>query len=212
MTLRPVSAQTLQRLPLYVSYLKSLPAEGAANVSATAIADALGLNDVQVRKDLASVSDSGRPKIGYITRDLVAEIENYLGCNDANCAVIAGVGKLGRALISYGGFSAYGLNIVAAFDVADDVVGTVIAGKQVFPLERLEELCRRMHVRIGIIAVPSAEAQSVCDAYVRSGIRAVWNFAPTYLNVPDDVLVQSENMAYSLAVLSKHLLEMTTCD
>ena len=108
MTLRPVSAQTLQRLPLYVSYLKSLPAEGAANVSATAIADALGLNDVQVRKDLASVSDSGRPKIGYITRDLVAEIENYLGCNDANCAVIAGVGNLGRALISYGGFSAYG--------------------------------------------------------------------------------------------------------
>lgn len=207
MTARPVSAQTLSRLPMYVIYLRGLTQEKSENISATSIAEALGLHDVQVRKDLASVSVSGRPKIGYVTKDLLKEIEDFLGIHDNHCAVITGVGNLGRALMSYAGFSGYGLRIVAGFDHAVDVIGTVVDGKPIFPVERMQELCDRMHVRIGIIAVPEASAQAVCDAYVNCGIRAIWNFSPIRLEAPPDVLVRSENMAYSLAILSRHLSE-----
>lgn len=205
MTTRPVSAQTLGRLPIYVSFLRSLGNTAPDYISATSIAEALRLNDVQVRKDLASVSDSGRPKIGYNTRDLIVEIEDYLGINDHHSAVITGVGNMGRALMSYAGFTAYGLRIVAGFDDRSEIVGTEIEGKPVFRPDRMRELCERLHVRIGIITVPAESAQEVCDAYVRCGIRAIWNFSPTRLVAPPEVLIRSENMAYSLAVLSRHL-------
>ena len=110
-----VSRQTISRLPVYLGYLRSL--EGSLpTISATAIAEALSLNDVQVRKDLAAVSSSGKPKIGYVTADLIKELEDFLGYNRPSDAILAGAGKLGRALMSYQGFNAYGLNIVAAFD------------------------------------------------------------------------------------------------
>ena len=100
---RSVSTQTLQRLPLYLNYLRSLPDDTPENISATAIADALRLGDVQVRKDLASVSSGGRPKVGYVTRDLTADLERFLGYHDVDTAVLVGAGNLGRSLLSYGG-------------------------------------------------------------------------------------------------------------
>ena len=204
---RPVSKQTLQRLPLYLSYLRSAAKDGASNISATAIADALGLNDVQVRKDLASVSSGGRPKVGYVTGSLISDIERFLGYGNSDAAVIVGAGNLGRALLSYDGFEEYGLNIIAAFDSNEDVAGTLINGKPVMPEKRLGELCRRMNVKIGIIAVPAQSAQGVCDTLVENGVLAILNCAPTHLRVPENVLVQDENMAISLALLSKHLNE-----
>jgi redox-sensing transcriptional repressor len=202
-----ISAQTLQRLPLFLTYLKSLPKDGAANISATTIADALDLNDVQVRKDLASVSSGGRPKIGYITEDLIFDIEQFLGYDDVNSAVVIGAGNIGHALLSYNGFAEYGLDIIAAFDIDKSIIGTAINGKQVLPANKLKDLCSRMKVRIGIITVPGFEAQAVCDILVGVGVLAIWNFTSVHLNVPDNVLVQNENMACSLAVLSKHLTE-----
>ncbi len=200
-----IPLQTLKRLPLYVKYLKALPQDGALNISAAAIAEALSLNGVQVRKDLACVSGGGRPKIGYITQDLIFDIEQFLGYNDMQSAVLVGAGNLGRALLSYRGFSQYGLDIVAAFDADPGVAGTVVHGKKVFPLEKLKDLCKRMNIRIGIITVPEEAAQGVCDALAEIGIRAVWNFAPAKLKAPDNVFILNENMASSLAVLMKHL-------
>ncbi len=199
-----ISKQTLRRLPVYLHYLKSLP-EHPCNISATAIAQGLGLNDVQVRKDLAAVSCGGRPKVGYVCEELIADIECFLGFDDADSAVIVGAGNLGRALLSYGGFEKYRLNILAAFDVDDAMIGRTYAGKRILPLERLGNLCGRLNVGIGIITVPAQAAQEVCDILVASGVGAIWNFAPTHLRVPSHVLVQNENMAASLAVLSKHL-------
>ena len=199
--------QTLKRLPLYVKYLKSLPQNGALNISATAIAEALGLNSVQVRKDLALVSSGGRPKIGYITQDLLFDIEQFLGYGDTRSAVLVGTGNLGRALLSYKGFSQYGLDIVAAFDTDPAVAGTFVHGTRVLNAEKLSDLCKRMSIRTGIITVPESAAQRVCDTLVESGVLAIWNFAPTKLRVPQSVLVLNENMASSLAVLSKHLNE-----
>lgn len=207
MTVSSISQPTLKRLPRYLSYLRSLGPDAPEYISATGIADALGLGQVQVRKDLAQVSSSGRPKVGYVTQQLMAEIEDFLGYNNAHDAVLVGAGRLGRALMGYDGFRSYGLNILAAFDSDPDVAGTSQSGKPVFAMDRLGDICRRLGVNIGIITVPASQAQQVCDALVKAGIKAIWNFAPIHLYVPEGVLVQTENMAASLAVLSKHLAE-----
>lgn len=200
-----ISKHTLQRLPMYLSYIKGLPEDAPKNISATTIAEALQLNDVQVRKDLASVSSSGKPKVGYNVKDLIAELEAFLGYNDIDNAVIVGAGSLGKALLNYSGFKAYGLNIIAAFDLCEDP--TEFQGKTVFPIAQLESFCRKVNIHIGIITVPASSAQEICDLLVNSGIRAIWNFAPVHLVVPDGILVQNENMASSLALLSNHLRE-----
>ena len=200
-----ISKHTLQRLPMYLSYIKGLPEDAPKNISATTIAEALQLNDVQVRKDLASVSSSGKPKVGYNVKDLIAELEAFLGYNDIDNAVIVGAGSLGKALLNYSGFKAYGLNIIAAFDLCEEP--TEFQGKTVFPIAQLESFYRKVNIHIGIITVPASSAQEICDLLVNSGIRAIWNFAPVHLVVPDGILVQNENMASSLALLSNHLRE-----
>lgn len=202
-----ISVQALQRLPLYLHYMKSLPPEKNANISAKALGSALNFGEIQVRKDLSAVSDGGKPKIGYCTSELIHDIETYLGYNDVNDAVLVGTGKLGSALLSYEGFKAYGLNIVAAFDSDPSKIGRDDSGKQILPVDKLENLCQRMKIKIGIITVPAPFAQDVCDRLMRGGVEAIWNFAPTHLTVSDGVLLKNENMASSLAVLSKHLSE-----
>ncbi len=206
MTTQTVSRQTLSRLPQYLSYLESLP-ETVRNISATGIAAALNLNQVQVRKDLASVSSSGKPKVGYMRRDLIREIKAFLGYDIADEAVIVGAGKLGRALMGYVGFKDYGLNILAAFDADEGMIGEDESGHQILPIEVLRETCMRLGVRIGIITVPAHAAQAVCDQLIDAGVLAIWNFAPVRLVVPEGILVQNENMASSLAILSNHLAE-----
>ena len=204
---KEISRATLKRLPTYLSYLKALPADATANISATALAAGLHMGEVQVRKDLALVSDGGRPKIGYNREHLIADIENFLGYGNSNDAVLIGAGKLGRALLGYGGVAEYGLNIVAAFDANDTLIGTTNGGKPIMHLSRLGEVCQRYKIKIGIITVPAEYAQGVCDLLIENGILAIWNFAPKHLNVPDGILVQNENMAASLALLCKHLNE-----
>ena len=204
---KEISRATLKRLPTYLSYLKALPSEASANISATALAAGLHMGEVQVRKDLALVSDGGRPKIGYNREHLIADIENFLGYGNSNDAVLIGAGKLGRALLGYGGFAEYGLNIVAAFDANDTLIGTTNGGKPIMHLSRLGEVCQSYKIKIGIITLQAEYAQGVCDLLIENGILAIWNFAPKHLNVPDGILVQNENMAASLALLCKHLNE-----
>ena len=204
---KKVSKSVLKRLPVYLAYLKNLPEDGPTHISATSLAGALGMGEVQVRKDLALVSSGGRPKIGYNRAALIADIEQFLGYGNTNDAVLIGAGKLGRALLGYSGFAEYGLNIVAAFDENDAIIGTSKSGKPIMHLSRLGEVCRRDQIKIGIITVPAEYAQDVCDLLIENGILAIWNFAPKHLNVPDGILVQNENMAASLALLCKHLNE-----
>ena len=202
-----ISKLTLQRLPTYLSYLRTLPQEEGAAISAAAIASALGLGEVQVRKDLACLPCTGRPKTGYVTTELIRALEHFLGYDDTANAIVVGAGKLGRSLMSYSGFAHYGLNILAAFDTDPILVGTQCDGKPILAVDKLVDLCSRLGVHIGIITVPAKAAQSVCDLMVRGGILAIWNFAPVRLSAPGDVLIHNENMASSLAVLSRHLAE-----
>ena len=201
---KEVSKSVLKRLPAYLAYLKSVPMDAAPNISATSLANALGMGEVQVRKDLALVSDGGRPKVGYNRMNLIDDIEQFLGYDNTTDAVLIGAGKLGRALLDYKGFNDYGLNILAAFDM-NAQLGDMEGNKQILPMDELESFCREHKVLMGIITVPSSQAQEVCDKLIACGIKAVWNFANAHLDVPANILVQYENMATSLAVLSMHL-------
>lgn len=205
---KQISKRTLYRLPVYLSLLQEKVKEGVEYISATSIANILGLNHVQVRKDLSCASNAGRPKVGYETKVLIKDLQNFLDYNNTKDAVIVGAGGLGRALLGYDGFKSYGLNIVAAFDVDSGLCGKQINGKTIFHVDKLPELTKRMNIHIGIITVPAENAQSICDTLVKSGVLAIWNFAPVSLTVPSGIIVQSENMATSLAILSNRLNEV----
>ena len=201
-----VSVPTLQRLPAYLQQLKALQAEGATTVSCNSLAVELNLNPVLVRKDLAAVSSiGGRPKVGYQLDNLIVDVEHYLGYMDCFKAVLVGFGHLGSALFAYPGFKAYGVQIVAAFDKNEAVTNTMANGKPVLPMEQLTPWCKQNGIDLGIITVPAPHAQSVCDSLLAAGIRGIWNFAPVHLRVPDGILVQNEDMAIPLALLSQHL-------
>lgn len=202
---KEISKSVLKRLPGYLTYLKNMPEDSPAHISATALANALGMGEVQVRKDLALVSDGGRPKIGYLKESLIDDIEQFLGYDNTTDAVLVGAGKLGCALLGYQGFDEYGLNILAAFDADENKTGMDESGKPIYTLDKLPFFCKTHKVLMGIITVPSAHAQEVCDMMIANGIKAVWNFAPAHLEVPENILVQTQNMASSLAVLSMHL-------
>lgn len=204
-----VSKATIGRLPAYHRYLKEQQAKGEKTVSSTAVAEELHLNPVQVRKDLAVISSvAGKPKLGFEIADLIEDIDRILGYDNVTDAVIVGAGGLGSALIGYGGFKAYGLNIVAAFDSDPERIDTQIAGVKVFDAAEIVKLVRRLNVLIGIVAVPKSAAQEVADKLVEGGVRAIWNFAPVHLNVPENIAVKNEDMAASLAILSKRLAEI----
>lgn len=201
---KKVSKSVLKRLPVYLSYLKSIPEPAPENISATALASALGMGEVQVRKDLAIVSNGGRPKIGYCRESLIDDIEQFLGYDNTTVAVLIGAGKLGQALMGYSGFEEYGLDIMAAFDLHPSIERTE-EGKPVYPMTELARFCRQHKVLMGIITVPARGAQDAADQLIAVGVKAIWNFAPVHLDVPEGILVQNENMATSLAVLSVHL-------
>ena len=193
---------TLGRLPHYHEYLKSLPVT-RRTISATAIAKALSLGDVQVRKDLAAVCGAGKPKIGYETDKLISDIENHLGYEGLTNAVLVGAGKLGKALLDYDGFEDFGVKIIAGFDCNESMFknGT----KEILPIMNIGEYCREYNVKLGIITVGQGSAQDVCDKLVESGIEAIWNFAPVTLKVPAGVLLKQENLALSLAHLNNQI-------
>ena len=201
---KKVSKSVLKRLPGYLAYLKGLPEDAPTHISATSLANALGMGEVQVRKDLAIVSDGGRPKIGYLRESLITDIEQFLGYDNTTDAVLIGAGKLGLALMGYSGFEEYGLNIQAAFD-SSPVADKAEDGQPIYPMTKLEHFCKVHKVLMGIITVPAAHAQEVADRLIACGVKAIWNFAPVHLDVPAHILVQNENMATSLAVLSVHL-------
>ena len=121
--------------------------------------------------------------------------------------MLVGVGHLGSALLAYQGFSEYGIDICMAFDANPERDGEVIAGKRVYYTKNMSMLCRIMDIKIAIITVPAQYAQGVCDVLIDAGVKAIWNFAPTHLIVPSDVAVYNENMAASLAVLSRSIIE-----
>ncbi len=194
----------MSRLPEYLEYLRAVEKEGTVNISATSISKALGYGEVQVRKDLGSVSGTGRPRTGYVTSELKGQLESILCPQREIEAVIVGAGKLGRALLGYEGFAEYGISVDTAFDQNPEKRSVDISGsgKNVLHISEMCEYCRKNNVKIGIITVPASAAQTVCDMMIDCGIDAILNFAHVRLSVPDGVSVENENLALSLAMLA----------
>lgn len=200
-----IALPTVRRLPMYFGILEKAAKDGQAHISSSQMATALGLEPIQVRKDLEAVGVTGQAGVGFPVGELVGAIEKFLGWDNASDAFVIGAGHLGTALAGYRGFAGYGLNIVALFDNDPRKIGRTVHGKEVMDIERFADLAGRLHVHIAILTVPAGAATSAATMAVEAGIKALWNFTPTKLPPMDGVIIERVDLAASLAVLSSKL-------
>ena len=193
---------SIRRLPSYIHIIRNAQTNGLFYISGTVIAQELNLEPIQVRKDLAITGIIGKPKKGYPVDALLAAIERYLDWDKAHDAIVVGAGNLGSALMGYPEFKVHGLHIVAAFDTDPDKVGKKVHGVPVFNVSALESTIQDANVEYAILTVPSSNAQGMADVLVKNGIRAIWNFTNTKLKVPDEIVVQREDLSSGYALLS----------
>jgi len=204
---RTIPLPTIRRMPNYLRITRDFLEEGRDWISTTDFSEILDLKPIQVRKDLAFSGLAGKPRLGFEVPLLIKAITDLLGWNNSTDAILVGAGALGSAILGFRGFAEHGLNIVAAFDANPALVGTEIHGKTVFALDKLANLVSRMGITMGIITVPESVGQETAERLVDAGIKGIWNFSPVKLRVPDDVIVQREDLSSGLAVLSVKLSE-----
>lgn len=196
---------SIQRLPVYLRFLKGQQAKGDQVVSCTRIAEEFGQLSVQVRKDLSITGITGRPKVGYRISELTEAIESFLGWNGRTTAFLIGAGSLGSAILGYEGFSEHGLSIIAAFDNNRGKIGTRIHGCPVYEINAIFECASGLNVDIGILTVPAAAAQSAADLLVKVGVRAIWNYTPRRLELPKSIVCEDVKLSASFAVLTSRM-------
>ncbi|ACL70774.1 redox-sensing transcriptional repressor Rex [Halothermothrix orenii] len=197
---------TIERLPLYYRCLdKLLTFENIEVISSKELGGRLGIPSTQVRKDLSYYGEFGRRGVGYDVHDLKKSIGKILGVNKTWPAVLIGAGNLGRALVNYEGFEKMGLKITNVLDVDLDKIGNRIGPITVESMKDLDKVVEEGNINLGIITVPASAAQEVADKLVRAGIKAIWNFAPTRIVVPDEIVVRNEDLAVGIVSLIYHL-------
>lgn len=200
-----VPEPTLRRLPWYLSNVKLLRKRGERFVSSTQISKEINIDASQIAKDLSYVNISGRTRVGYEIDTLIAVLEDFLGFTNIHKAFLFGVGSLGGALLRDSGLNHFGLEIVAAFDVNPDLVGTALNGIPIYHSDDFEEKMQAYDVNIGVLTVPIEIAQEITDTMVAGGIKAVWNFTPFRIRVPEDIVVQNTSLYAHLAVMFNRL-------
>ncbi len=196
---------TLRRLPWYLAYLSTLKKSETEYISTTRIAEALDVDPSQIAKDLSFLGIRGKTRIGYQVDALEDKLRDFLGFGRRHNAIMVGAGSLGAALIADSGLQRYGLNIVAGIDVNASLIGSKSNGVEIFSPERLAELVDRLGVVIGIIAVPVDSAQSASDLLSSAGIKAIWNFTPSRIRVPEGVVITNTSIYSHLAVMYNRL-------
>ena len=200
-----VPEPTLRRLPWYLSVCRLLKQRGEQYVSSTRLSKETNIVASQIAKDLSCVNIVGRTRVGYDIDHLLAVLEDFLGFTRIHKAFIFGAGRLGSALMNDSGLKQFGLEVVAAFDTNPRVVGHSIAGIPVFHINELEAKIKRYNVRIGILTVPIDRAQEVADKMVVWGIKAIWNFTPLRIRVPEDIVVQNTSLYAHLSLMFNRL-------
>ena len=192
---------TLRRLPWYLSFVQLLRNEGHEYVSSTRIAQGVGVDSALVAKDLSYVQLQGRTRVGYETEALIDYLEEFLGFRTQHRAFLIGVGSLGSGLLADKGLRQFGLEVLAGFDVAEEVIATEVAGIPVYHIDELASRIRAEQVQIAVLTVPVLQAQLMTDRLVRAGIRALWNFTPFRIQTPANVVVQNTSMYAHLALM-----------
>ena len=200
-----VPEPTLRRLPWYLSNVKLLKQRGERFVSSTQLSKEINIDASQIAKDLSYVNISGRTRVGYEVDTLIAVLEDFLGFTNLHKAFLFGVGSLGGALLHDSGLRHFGLEIVAAFDINPSLVGTKLNGIPIFHTDDFRQKMQEYDVNIGVLTVPIEIAQQITDYMVEGGIKAVWNFTPFRIRVPESIVVQNTSLYAHLAVMFNRL-------
>ncbi|HMA42359.1 MAG TPA: redox-sensing transcriptional repressor Rex [Gemmatimonadales bacterium] len=200
--MRKISDSTVRRLALYLRFLEQSAAQQVTTISSAELARRGGTTSAQVRKDLSFFGSFGKRGLGYSVPELSARIREILGLKRTHRVVLVGAGKMGGALLHYRGFRQHGFDVVAIYDKDPKKIGTRSDGLMVRDVRQLEADLKKEPPDIAILVTPAEAAQEVTDRLVRAGVKAILNFAPVSLAVPDDVAVQSVNMALELETLS----------
>ncbi len=202
---KQVSEPTLRRLPVYLYFLEKVREDGIINISAPTIGKNLKCDSTQVVKDLAVTGIKGKPRVGYNTYELIHALEDYLGFNRTNEAFLVGTGNLGSALMAYQENQSLGIKIIAAFDTNEKKIGTHVGNIHVLEYKKLFHLAERLNVKIGIITTPNEVAQDVAEDLMNCGVKAIWNFTATILDLPGKIIVQNTSLSTSVAVMLRRL-------
>lgn len=197
-----LSRASVQRFSLYLRNLERWKQEGLEIVSSSQLGEALGINDAQVRKDLAYLGNLGQPGIGYYTQEVITVLRHRLGVDRRWAAVVVGVGNLARALLRYGGFGQQGFQFVALFDSDKSKIGQKIEGIEVHDPEKMSAVIATTKAELAVIAVPAETAQLVANALVAAGIKGILNFAPIMLKLPPHVSLVAVDLAVQLEQLA----------
>ena len=200
-----VPEPTLRRLPWYLSNIKLMKEKGEQYVSSTQISKEINIDASQIAKDLSYVNLSGRTRVGYNIDALIEVLESFLGFTNMHKAFLFGVGSLGAALLRDSGLHHFGLEIVAAFDVNPELVGKDLNGIPIYHSDDFEAKMKEYDVNIGVLTVPINIAQEITDKMVDGGIKAVWNFTPFRIRVPENIVVQNTSLYAHLAVMFNRL-------
>ena len=200
-----VPEPTLRRLPWYLSNIKLKKEKGEQYVSSTQISKEINIDASQIAKDLSYVNISGRTRVGYNIDALIEVLESFLGFTNMHKAFLFGVGSLGAALLRDSGLHHFGLEIVAAFDVNPELVGKDLNGIPIFHSDDFETKMKEYDVNIGVLTVPINIAQEITNKMVDGGIKAVWNFTPFRIRVPENIVVQNTSLYAHLAVMFNRL-------
>ena len=190
------------RLPVYFRYLTELESAGVERISSAQLGDALDFTAAQIRSDLSYFGSFGQQGYGYNVEDLLDQVKQILGIKRDYSMVLVGAGNLGKAIGSYEWFRKEGFQIKAIFDVNPLLIGNYHGGCIIRHMEELASYLKEHSTDIGIIATPKEAGQGVCDALVQGGVRSIWNFSPTHLNVPDGVIVEDMHLTDSLLRLA----------
>ncbi|HOJ04219.1 MAG TPA: redox-sensing transcriptional repressor Rex [Bacteroidota bacterium] len=202
-----ISKAAFRRLPRYHQILSAFEALGREFISSRELSEILEINETLVRKDMADLKIRGKQNQGYGIGVLRKRIEDFLGLLEVTEALVVGAGHLGTALATYSGFKHYGLEIVGVLDNDPNRIGSMIGGHEVTSVFRLASMIQKYKVKLVILCVPKDVAQEITDIAVKAGVKAIWNFTPQELSVPDGVKVRNEQIIGGFMALS-HFLKM----
>ena len=202
-----ISMAVVRRLPKYHRYLKELMTNEVKRISSQELSSITGFTASQIRQDLNCFGGFGQQGYGYNVMDLYAEITKILGLDKTYKTVIVGAGNVGRAVANYTFFRDSGFELQGIFDINPKVIGEVLLGHKILSLDMLETFMQEKQTDIGIICTPKDQSQSVVDIMVICGIKAIWNFAPIDLRVPNHIIVENVHLSESLFTISYLLKE-----
>ncbi|MDF2883061.1 MAG: CoA-binding domain protein [Clostridiaceae bacterium] len=197
-----ISMAVIKRLPKYHRYLGELLQNDVDRISSKELSEKIGFTASQIRQDLNNFGDFGQQGYGYNVKELHNQISNILGLTREYKTIIVGAGNIGQALANYSDFQKLGFKILSIFDINPKLIGLKIRDVEIMDIDYLEEFAEKNKLDIGIICVPRNNAQKVCDILVKSGVRAIWNFAPIDLVVPEEIKVEDVHLSDSLLTLT----------